>query len=95
MDGALGEEFDLLEAIAAEPYEARGILHSEMALIIEACRRHDIKVMIESGRARAQSTYILAKYLPDVEIHSIEGRNGPDQVFGIERVANSYWLYWL
>ena len=76
------------QALAAEPYENRGILHSEMALIIEACRREKIEVVIESGRARAQSTYMLAKYLPDVEIHSIEGRNGPDQAFGIERVAN-------
>ena len=75
------------EAVAAESYESRGILHSEMALILHACRRLSIEVVIESGRARAQSTYMLAKYLPDVEIHSIEGRNGPDQVFGIERVA--------
>lgn len=78
----------LFHAIAAEPYEHRGILHSEMALIIEVCRRLDIQVVIESGRARAQSTTMLAKYLPDVEIHSIEGRNGPDQIFGIERVAH-------
>ena len=52
---------DELLAIAAEPYEHRGILHSEMALIIHTCRRLSVEVVIESGRARGQSTYMLAK----------------------------------
>jgi hypothetical protein len=74
-----------LHAIAAEPYEHRGIPHSEMALIIETCRRLKIEVIIESGRARGQSTYMLAKYLPDVEIHSVELRDHPDEAFARER----------
>jgi hypothetical protein len=78
---------DLFKAIAQEPYENRGILHSEIALVIHACRRHGIERVIESGRARAQSTYMLAKYMPDVEIHSVEARNDPDAQFGRERVA--------
>jgi hypothetical protein len=76
-----------LQAIAKEPYEARGILHSEMALVIHTCRALDIEVFIESGRARGQSTYMLAKYLPDAHIHSIDARPGhPDEAFALERL---------
>jgi hypothetical protein len=76
-----------LQALAAEPYEARGILHSEVALIIEACRSLGIKRFIESGRARGQSTYMLAKYMPDVEVHSVEGRMTQDEHFARARLA--------
>lgn len=76
-----------LDALAAEPYEHRGILHSEMALIIHTCRRLGIEVIIESGRARGQSTYMLAKYLPWVQVHSVELRNHPDEAFARERLA--------
>ncbi len=77
-----------LRAIAAEPYEPRGILHSEVALIIHECRKAGIEVIVESGRARAQSTYMLAKYLPQVLIASIEARpEHPDSIFGTARIA--------
>ena len=76
-----------LESIAAEAYEARGIPHSEMALIIDTCRRLDVQVFIESGRARGQSTYMLAKYLPNATIYSIDARpNHPDEAFARERL---------
>ena len=76
-----------LQAIAAEPYEARGIPHSEMALIIDTCRALGVEVFIESGRARGQSTYMLAKYL-GVEIHSIDFRpNHPDEAFAQQRIS--------
>lgn len=76
-----------LSRIAQEPYEARGINHSEMALIIETCLDLGIEVFIESGRARAQSTCMLAKYLPHVEIHSIEMRDDQDAQYGRQRAA--------
>jgi len=76
-----------MEAIASEPYEPRGILHSEMALIIHTCRRMGLRRVIESGRARGQSTAMLAKYLPDAEIWSFELRDGPDEVFARQRLA--------
>ncbi len=76
-----------LDALAAEPYEHRGILHSEMALIIHTALRLGVDVFIESGRARGQSTYLLAKYLPDVKVHSVELRDHPDEVFARERLA--------
>jgi hypothetical protein len=76
-----------LEAIASEPLEPRGILHSEMALIIGASRDLGIEVFVESGRARGQSTYMLAKYLPNVTVHSIEANTKhPDEAFARERL---------
>lgn len=83
-------------ALANEPYESRGIIHSEIALILHTVRRLGIARVIESGRARGQSTYLLAKYLPDVEIHSVELRESPDAAFGTERVADcpNVSVYW-
>ena len=78
----------ILRTLANEPYEARGILHSEIALILYVCERLQIECIIESGRARAQSTYLLAKYLPDIELHSVELYEGPDELYGRERVAD-------
>jgi hypothetical protein len=78
----------MLEQIAQEPYEARGILHSEAAFIIHTCRRLGIKRFIESGRARGQSTYLLGKYMPDVEIHSVEWKpQHEDEAFAQRRLA--------
>jgi hypothetical protein len=58
-----------------------------MALIIDTCRDLGVEVFIESGRARGQSTYMLAKYLPNVRIHSIDARPGhPDEAFAVERL---------
>jgi hypothetical protein len=79
---------DFLASLAAEPYEHRGIPHSEMALIIETCRRMGVQVVIESGRARGQSTYMLAKYLPEAHVHSVELRDHPDEDFAKARLAN-------
>jgi hypothetical protein len=76
-----------LAELASEPYERRGILHSEMALIIHTCQRLGIEVIIESGRARGQSTYMLAKYLPWVQVHSVELRDHPDEAIARERLA--------
>ena len=59
-----------------------------MALIIHTLRRLAIEVVIESGRARGQSTYLLAKYLPDTQIHSVELRGELlDEAVARERVA--------
>lgn len=78
-----------LDALAAEPYEQRGILHSEMAFVIHAIKRAGVQFVIESGRHRAQSTVMLAKYLPEVTIVSIEARDNADVRYGIER-CNAY-----
>lgn len=67
------------EELAREPYAPRGILNSEMALILYTVHKLGVEVFIESGRAQGQSTYILAKYLPDVAVHSVELRQTPDE----------------
>lgn len=78
----------MLTSLAAEPYEHRGIIHSEMALVLHALKRLRIERVIESGRARAQSTWIMATYLPHLDIHSVEMRDDEDARFGRERVGN-------
>lgn len=78
----------VLNQIAQEPYEHRGILNSEMGLVVLMCRKHRIERVIETGRARGQSTYLLAKYLPECHIHSIELRpNHEDEAFALDRLA--------
>ena len=59
-----------------------------MALILHTLHRLRIKRVIESGRARAQSTWILATYLPELEVHSVEMRDDADARFGRERVRS-------
>ncbi|MBN2289124.1 MAG: hypothetical protein JXQ83_07310 [Candidatus Glassbacteria bacterium] len=55
-------------------FQIRGILHSEMLIVCALCEALGIEVIIESGRCRGQSTYLLAKYFADsdVKIESIE-----------------------
>lgn len=79
---------DLLADLAAEPYEPRGILNSEMALIIGTCRKMGIDAVMESGRARGQSTRLLAKYLPGTEIHSVELNRNDDALFSEQRLKD-------
>lgn len=81
-------KFPIIEELCREPYEPRGILNSEMALIIGLAKAYSIDLFIESGRARGQSTYLLAKYLPDVEIHSIERSRDNDAIYAERRVGH-------
>jgi hypothetical protein len=77
----------MLHQMAAEPYEARGILHSEAALLVVTCQALGITHIVESGRARGQSTYMLGKYLSHVQVLSIEKRaDHPDEAFARERL---------
>jgi hypothetical protein len=78
-----------------DTYEKRGILHSEMLAICAVCDQLDVEVIIESGRARGQSTYTLAKYFKDrpVKIISIDWKgssyfNEEDDAFARERLAS-------
>jgi hypothetical protein len=57
-----------------------------MALIIHTIRELGVEVVVESGRARGQSTYMLAKYLPNCKIYSIEHRDSPDEEFARKRL---------
>lgn len=54
------------------PYEEQGILYSEVLFLLACIEGTGTKRIVESGRARAQSTLLLSLALPDVEIVSVE-----------------------
>lgn len=71
------EEFSRL--VAGIPYERKGILNSEMFFLWLCAQSVKPRRVLESGRARGQSTLILARCFPDAEIISVEyDRNSPD-----------------
>ena len=60
------------ELVQHVPYEAKGVLNSEMLFLISAVGEHVPARIVESGRARGQSTHILALAFPGAEIVSVE-----------------------
>lgn len=67
--------------------ENRGILRSEAFFVRCLCGASP-KRIIESGRARGQSTYLLAKSLPNTKIISIEyDKDSVDSQFALERLS--------
>lgn len=69
------------------PYEHKGILYSEMFFLWLCTRKNKPGRVIESGRARGQSTLVLARIFPDAEIISIEhDKNSPDVAIAEERL---------
>ena len=73
-DRAAGLVLQYRDAIAAIPPEAGfgGIWESEMFLFYAAVRPYVPKQILESGRARGKSTFILARCFPDAHIISVE-----------------------
>lgn len=83
--GAMLAEFQ--ELIAGIPYERKGILFSEMFFFWLCARTVKPRRILESGRARGQSTLILARCFPEAEILSVEyDRNSPDVAVAAERL---------
>lgn len=54
------------------PYEKKGILYSEILFLLAYMRGLPFRRVLESGRARGQSTLLLASALPDKKIVSVE-----------------------
>lgn len=78
-------EFQAL--MAGIPYERKGILFSEMFFFWLCARDVKPRRILESGRARGQSTLILSHCFPDAEIVSVEyDRNSPDVAVAAERL---------
>ena len=78
-------EFQAL--IAGVPYERKGILFSEMFFLWLCARTIDPRRILESGRARGQSTLILSLCFPEAEILSVEyDRDSPDVAVAAERL---------
>ena len=75
--------------IAGIPYERKGILYSEMLFFSICARAASPRRILESGRARGQSTLILARCFPDLDILSVEyDRNSPDVPVAAERLKD-------
>ena len=73
--------------VADIPYERKGILFSEMFFFWLLASRLKQRRILESGRARGQSTLILSHCFPEAEIISIEyDRNSPDVTVAAERL---------
>ncbi len=65
----------------ATAFEPKGIFHSELLMLLTYAVSNNIEKIIESGRARGQSTEIIARICKkhDIEFHSIEfDKNSPD-----------------
>jgi hypothetical protein len=74
--------------ISGIPYERKGILFSEMFFLWLCVRDLQPRRILESGRARGQSTLILSHCFPRSEIVSVEyDRNSPDVAIAAERLA--------
>jgi hypothetical protein len=86
----MAEEFDLFKATIKDiPYERKGILYSEMFFLYLCLKRNLPKYIIESGRARGQSTFLLSKIFPNTEIFSIEhDEKSPDVAVATERLKD-------
>lgn len=79
------------------PYEEKGMLFSELLFLLAAIASLKPKQVIESGRARGQSTYILGLCIPESKVISIERSNtSPDARIAESRlkdITNVYVLY--
>lgn len=62
-------------------YEKKGIWFSEILFIFSFCEHLKTQLLLESGRARGQSTLCLSKLLSYVEILSIEHKKGNEDSF--------------
>jgi hypothetical protein len=62
------------------PFEIKGILNSEMLFFVSLAEEMGVRRIIESGRARGQSTEVIARYFGgEISFDSIErARNSPD-----------------
>ncbi len=76
-------------ASVASGYEERGILHSEMLAVCGVCEYLGVRVVIESGRARGQSTRVLSDYFAGttVRVRSLELLRDADSAYGERALA--------
>ena len=75
--------------LADVEYEKKGIWFSEIFFIFAFCEYFQTELLLESGRARGQSTLCLSKLLPKTEILSIEYiKDGEDSLIAESRLKN-------
>ena len=82
-----------LEVAQSVPYQLKGIFNSEMLLFCAFTKHLGFHHIIESGRARGNSTEILARYFensPSVLIHSVELlKYTEDSLIAMQRLYNT------
>lgn len=84
---AKGELDAYAERVHPLPYERKGILYSEMFFLALCARAAAPKRILESGRARGQSTLLLAECFPALPIISLEhDPESPDVAVAAERL---------
>ena len=85
---AAGCEIDNFRArVAGLPYERKGILYSEMFFLYLCAQRMAPRRILESGRARGQSTLLLSVLFPELPIISVEhDPHSPDVAVANERL---------
>jgi len=76
------------QRVAGVPYEPKGILYSEMFFFYLCARAASAQRILESGRARGQSTLLLSACFPDRPIISLEhDPHSPDVAIAGARLA--------
>lgn len=79
---------DLQRIVREIPFEQKGVLFSEMLFLGACLDGKKPSRIIESGRARGQSTHVLALMFPETEIASIEyDEKSPDCPIAAHRLA--------
>lgn len=63
---------DFEEVIEGVPYELHGVLNSEVLFMLSCMKPDGVGRLVESGRARGQSTFLFARALKDKTIVSID-----------------------
>ena len=67
--------------------EHRGVCKTEMFFVYATISDLKPAQILESGRARGQSTYVLAKCFPEARVVSVElDTNSPDAAFAVDRL---------
>ena len=75
----------------SSPFEAKGVIHSEMLFAFSIAKELGVQVILESGRARGQSTELTAIFSKyhDIDFHSIEyDKFSPDVEIAERRLKN-------
>ncbi len=80
---------DFVTSIQGVPYEDKGVFFSEMLFVLAAAGQTAAPLILESGRARGQSTFVLGRIFPNTKIISVEfDRNSPDAPVAEDRLKD-------
>lgn len=77
------------QRVAGVPYEKKGVLFSEMYFLYLCARHAAPRRLLESGRARGQSTLLLSLLFPELPVISFEhDPASPDVAVASERLSD-------